>query len=119
MDQSSDGLAHRHTHYIAECIQIENHNGELIIAAHGDCRGIHDSEGFGEHLQVGDLAVADRIREAERVLIVDAVHAGPTSISDRVSKFKGDKQNVETYFDRRNSSFVCSSTLSPRTTRTT
>src|ERR1051326_5212 len=32
-NQSSDGLAHRHTHYIAVHIQIEYHNRQFVIAA--------------------------------------------------------------------------------------
>src|ERR1700679_3539894 len=40
-NECSDGLAHRHTHYIAVRVQIENHDGKLVIAAHGYGGGIH------------------------------------------------------------------------------
>src|ERR1700682_1351083 len=63
MNYSSDGLAHRHTHYIAVDVQIENDDGEGVVAAHGHRRGIHDAERLGEHLQVSYFGVADRLRE--------------------------------------------------------
>src|ERR1035437_678849 len=36
MNHSADDFTHRHTHYIAYRVQIENDNRELIVAAHGD-----------------------------------------------------------------------------------
>src|SRR5580704_7241274 len=41
VNQSSDGLAHRHTHYIASRVQIENDNRQPVIAAHGDRGCVH------------------------------------------------------------------------------
>src|ERR1700737_1630394 len=72
MNYSSDGLAHRHTHYIAVDVQIENHDGESVVAAHGHGRGIHDAERLGEHLQVSHFRVTDRLREFQWVLVIDA-----------------------------------------------
>src|SRR6267378_8517358 len=52
MNHSSDGLAHRHTHYIAVDVQIENNDREGVVAAHGYRRGVHDAECLREHFQV-------------------------------------------------------------------
>src|SRR5580704_94445 len=77
MDQGSDGLAHRHTHYIAEHIQIENHDRKLVVTAHGDGRSVHHRQSFGQHFQVADLFVLHGVRIAQRIFVVDAIHAGP------------------------------------------
>src|SRR5436190_16137582 len=52
MNHSADGFTHRHTHYIAYRVQIENDDGELVIAAHGNRRRIHHAESLGKHFQV-------------------------------------------------------------------
>src|ERR1035438_619467 len=75
MNYSTDGFTHRHTHYIAWRIQIENDDGQLIVAAHGDGGSVHDPEGARQYLQVRDFGELHRVRELKRVLVVDAVHA--------------------------------------------
>src|SRR5215472_6637224 len=50
VNHGADGLAHRHSHYIACCIQIENDNREFVVPAHCDRCGIHYSQALREHL---------------------------------------------------------------------
>src|SRR3954453_14786243 len=54
MNYSTDGFTHRHTHYIACRVQIENDNREPVVAAHSDRGCIHYSEGPRQHLEVRD-----------------------------------------------------------------
>src|SRR5471032_2608232 len=77
MNHSADGLAHRHTHYIACYIQIENQDGQLVVPAHGDRSGVHHSEPFRKHFQVGDFRVLDGLSELQRVHVVNAIHPRP------------------------------------------
>src|SRR6202050_3314760 len=51
-DYSADGFAHRHTHYIACCIQIENNNRQLVGLAHGDGGGVHHGQALRKHFPV-------------------------------------------------------------------
>src|SRR5450759_3284004 len=53
VNHSADGFTHRHTHYIAYRVQIENDNRELVVAAHGDRGGVHHPEGARQHFEVG------------------------------------------------------------------
>src|SRR5450759_3929210 len=52
MNHSTDGFTHRHPHYIAYRVQIENDNRELIVAAHGDRSGVHPPECPRQHFEV-------------------------------------------------------------------
>src|SRR5579871_5245261 len=54
-NQGADGFAHRHTHYIAVHGQIENHDGQLVVAAHGDGGGVHHPQIFRQHVGVSDF----------------------------------------------------------------
>src|SRR5664279_1735853 len=76
MNHSADGFTHRHTHYIAYRIQIENDNRELVIAAHGDRSSVHHAEGARQHFQVRDFGEPDGVGELQGVFVVDSVHAG-------------------------------------------
>src|SRR3954452_5493654 len=60
-NQCSDGLTHRHTHYIAVHIQIEDNDGQFVVAAHGYGRGVHHAQVFRQDLGVADLFKADCI----------------------------------------------------------
>src|SRR3954453_896843 len=62
MNHSADGFSHRHTHYIAYRIQIENDDGELIVAAHGNRGRVHHAERLREHLKVRDFREFHRVR---------------------------------------------------------
>ena len=52
---SPDGFAHAHSHYIAEHVQIENHDGKLAVAAHGDGRSVQHLEGFRQYVVIADF----------------------------------------------------------------
>src|SRR5271169_5396860 len=60
MNYSTDGFTHRHTHYIALRVQIENDNRELIVAAHGDRSSIHHPQRARQYLQIGDFGELHR-----------------------------------------------------------
>src|SRR5579883_938576 len=75
VNHGADGLAPRHTHYISCCIQIENNNGEPVVAAHGDGCGIHYAEALGENLEVGDFPVHPGVRKLQGIFIVNTVDA--------------------------------------------
>src|SRR5579863_10472655 len=47
VDQRTDPFPHRHTHYIALDVEIENNDRELVVTAHGDGRSVHHSQTFG------------------------------------------------------------------------
>src|SRR5947208_3383794 len=79
VDQCADVFTHRHSHYIPGGIQIENPNGQPVVAAHGNGGGIHHAQVFGQDLQIAHLVVHYGVGELERVLIVDAVDAGGLS----------------------------------------
>src|SRR5260370_24085221 len=66
MNHRSDGLAHRHTHYIAVDIQIENDDGEGVVAAHCHRRGIHDAQRLGRHPPGTDPGGAGACRHPHR-----------------------------------------------------
>src|ERR1035438_10372472 len=72
MNHSTDGFTHRHTHYIACCIQIENNNRQLIVAAHGDRGSVHHAERPRQYFLVGDFGISNGVWELERVLVVDS-----------------------------------------------
>ena len=74
MDYRADGLTHRHTHYIACDIQIENDNRQLIVPAHGNRRGVHNSQALRKHLKVRDIGVANGIGKLERIFVLNAVN---------------------------------------------
>src|SRR5258708_3909748 len=57
VDEGADFFAHRHSHYIPGCIQIENTDGQLVVAAHGDGGRIHDAKAFREDLEIAHLVV--------------------------------------------------------------
>ena len=75
MDLRSDGLALSHSHYIASFVQVEDLNGKVVIAAHGDGGGIHDAELFGKHLRIGDLRKHHGVRIFQWIAVIDAVNA--------------------------------------------
>src|SRR2546430_7617913 len=60
LNERADSFPHRHTHYIATGVQIENENRKLIVAAHGDSRCVHHAQPLGKHFEIGDLGVQDR-----------------------------------------------------------
>src|ERR1051325_2340066 len=60
---SADRFTHRHSHYIAISVQIENYYRQLVIPAHGDGSGIHDPERQREHLSVANLLELNGIRK--------------------------------------------------------
>ena len=76
VNQRPDRLAHRHSHYIAVDVQIENHDRQMIVPAHGDRGGIHHPQ---------DCASAHRSSRfpgtrtasacCQRIFVVDAVDA--------------------------------------------
>src|SRR5215471_17758520 len=70
VNHGADGLTHRHTHYIAYRVQIENDNRELVIPAHGDGSGIHNAQSPGKHFQITDLRKFHRVGIFERILVV-------------------------------------------------
>src|SRR6185369_7499742 len=55
VNEGSDGLSHRHTHYISTDVQIENDDRQLVLAAHRDGRSIHDFQILGEHVGIADF----------------------------------------------------------------
>src|ERR1035437_4860338 len=55
MNHSTYYLTHRHTHYIAWRIQIENDDREFVVAAHGNRGSVHHPEGARQHFEVGDF----------------------------------------------------------------
>ena len=75
MYQRADRFPHGHPHNIAEFVQIKNDDGQLIVAAHGDSGRVHHAERLREHFEVADLPVQDGFGKAQRVHVVDAVHA--------------------------------------------
>src|ERR1019366_522853 len=76
MNHSTDGFTHRHTHYIAYRVQIENDNRQLVVAAHGDRSCVHHAKRPRQHFLIGDLGISYGVGELERVFVVDAVDAG-------------------------------------------
>ena len=44
-------------------VQIENHDRKLVVAAHGDGRGIHHAQGLGQHFEIADFADTARRRD--------------------------------------------------------
>src|SRR5208282_5872061 len=50
VNERADRFSGRHTHYIASCIQIENNDREVVIAAHGHGRSVHHTQALGQHL---------------------------------------------------------------------
>src|SRR5689334_13496849 len=76
VNYGADGLAHRHTHYIASCIQIKNNDRQFMIAAHGDRSGIHYTEALREHFEIGDVPVLDGVGELQGVFVEDTIDAG-------------------------------------------
>src|SRR3954454_15224911 len=61
MNHSADGFTHRHTHYIAYRVQIENDDRELVVAAHGDGGGVHHTQSLRKHFQIGDFGELDGV----------------------------------------------------------
>src|ERR1019366_2931500 len=76
VNERTDRLAHRHTHYIAAGIQIENNNRKLVVPAHGDGSGVHDGQRLGQDFQVRNFTVHHGVGELQGILIVDAIDAG-------------------------------------------
>src|SRR5690606_30449981 len=75
-DQRSDGLAHRHTHYIATDVEVKDSDGQVVVAAHGDGGGIHDAEVAAQDFGEADAFEAHGVRVLLRILVIHAVHAG-------------------------------------------
>src|ERR1039457_3935345 len=76
VNERTDGLAHRHTHYIAARVQIENNNRKLVVPAHGNGSGVHDGQRLGQDFQVRNFTVHHGAGELQGVLIVHSIHAG-------------------------------------------
>src|ERR1700690_2150767 len=74
-DERADGLAHRHSYYIAVHIQIKDRDGQLVVAAHGDRRGVHDAQIPGQDIRIRDVAKAHSIGVTHGVLVVHAIDA--------------------------------------------
>src|ERR1035438_10435332 len=55
MNYCADGFAHRHPHYIAPPGQVEDADGQLVVAAHGHRRGVNHRQVAGQHFAVSDL----------------------------------------------------------------
>src|SRR5512143_2176442 len=70
-NQGADGFAHRHTHYIAVHGQIENYDGQLVVAAHGDGGGIHHAQISRQDVGVSDFLEAHGVGVLQRVFVVD------------------------------------------------
>src|SRR5260370_5728899 len=54
-DESTDRLAHRHSHSISPDIQIENQDGQAVVAAHCHRRRIHHLHVLCQYLRIADL----------------------------------------------------------------
>src|SRR5260370_39537136 len=75
MNYSTDGFTHRHTHYIAYHVQIENDNRKLIVAAHGNRSSVHHPQGARQYFQIRDFGELHRVGELEGILVVHSIHA--------------------------------------------
>ena len=60
-DDSADGFAGHHSHYIAVSVEIKDQNGQSVVAAHGNRCGIHHAERSCQDLCVTDMAVHDGV----------------------------------------------------------
>src|SRR5579885_2913051 len=49
VNQRANGLPHRHTHYIAGPVQVENDDRQVVVPAHSDGSGIHHTQRLREH----------------------------------------------------------------------
>ena len=58
----ADRLAHRHPHYIAVCVEVENQDRQRIVAAHCHGRGVHHGKILCQHITVADFAEEGGVR---------------------------------------------------------
>ncbi len=75
-DQRADRLAADHALDVAARVQVEDDDGQLVVAAQRDRGRVHDLEVLLQHLEVGDAVEAPRVGVLDRILVVDAVDLG-------------------------------------------
>ena len=75
-NHGANGFAHRHSHYIASDFEIKDHDRHMIVAAHGDGRGVHHGERFGKDFGIADFVVANGVGMLFGIFVVDAIDAG-------------------------------------------
>src|SRR5919112_2883015 len=73
-DARADRLAGDDADDVARRAHVEDDDGEVVVHAQGDGRGVHHLQLLLKYLAVGDAVVARRRRVFDRVGRVDAVH---------------------------------------------
>src|SRR5690606_22772543 len=73
---------------VAGRVQVEHHDGHVVLAAQRDGRGVHHLELAVDGFGVGQRLVTDGIRVLVRILVVHAVHVGGLH-QDVAARFDG------------------------------
>src|ERR1039458_7961621 len=76
IDQRADALSHHHALNVAALIEIEDDNGQVVLAAKRDRGGIHYPQPQPQHVHVGDLVEHGGVFYQHRIVGVDAVNLG-------------------------------------------
>src|SRR5436190_3460332 len=82
VDHGADRLADQHTVDVPGLEDVEDHDRQLVVAAEGDGRRVHDLEALVDHVDVGDPVVALGLGVGAGVGGVHAVDAGVRALED-------------------------------------
>ena len=76
MDEGADFFAFDGESNGVRVAEVKDEDGQVVVQAKRECRGVHDAEALPEGVDEGDVVVFDGVRVLFGIFVVDAVDLG-------------------------------------------